>query len=48
MAQQLRALTTLPEVKSQQSHDGSQPSVIGSDALSGVFEESNGVFIYNK
>jgi hypothetical protein len=39
MAQQLRALTTLPdsrgpEFKSQQPHGGSQPSVMGSDALS--------------
>ena len=46
MAQRLRALTALPEVlssipsspefKSQQPHGGSQPSVMGSDALYGV------------
>jgi hypothetical protein len=36
MAQQLRALTALsrgPEFNSQQPHGGSQPSVMGSDAL---------------
>jgi hypothetical protein len=33
MAQQLRALTALLEVSSQQPHGGSQPSVMGSDAL---------------
>jgi hypothetical protein len=36
MARWLRALTALPEVlefKPQQPHDGSQPSVMGSDAL---------------
>jgi len=37
MAQRLRALAALPEVlpefNSQQPHGGSQPSVMGSDAL---------------
>ena len=36
MAQGLRVLTALPEgpeFKSQQPHGGSQPSVMGSDAL---------------
>jgi hypothetical protein len=34
MAQRLRALTALPEaLSSQQPHGGSQPSVMGSDAL---------------
>jgi hypothetical protein len=36
MAQWLRALTALPKVQSsnfQQPHGGSQPSVMGSDAL---------------
>jgi hypothetical protein len=35
MAQRLRALTALPEVQfnSQKPHGGSQPSVMGSDAL---------------
>jgi hypothetical protein len=36
MAQWLRALTALPkgpEFKSQQPHGGSQPSVMGTDAL---------------
>jgi hypothetical protein len=33
MAQWLRAQTALPEFSSQQPHDGSQPSVMGSDAL---------------
>jgi hypothetical protein len=36
MAQRLRALTALPEILSsvfQQSHGGSQPSVMGSDAF---------------
>jgi hypothetical protein len=48
MAQPLRALTALPEFNSQQPHCGSQPSVIGSDASSGVSEESNSVFTYIK
>jgi hypothetical protein len=34
MAQRLRALTARPEFNSQQPHGGSQPSVMGSDALS--------------
>jgi hypothetical protein len=29
----VRALTALPEFNSQQPHGGSQPSVMGSDAL---------------
>jgi hypothetical protein len=33
MAQQLRALTVLPEFNSQQPHGGSQSSVMGSAAL---------------
>jgi hypothetical protein len=33
MAQRLRALTALPEFNSQQPHGGSQPPVMGSDAL---------------
>jgi hypothetical protein len=35
MAQRLRALTApeVPEFNSQQPHGGSQPSVMGSDAL---------------
>jgi hypothetical protein len=36
MAQQLRALTALPrgpEFNSQQPHGGTQPSIMGSDAL---------------
>jgi len=37
MAQQLRALTALPEFNSQQQHGGSQPSVMGSIS-SGVSE----------
>ena len=48
MAQQLRALTTLPKVLSSipsQPHDGSQPSVMGSISLtsSGVSEGINGI-----
>jgi hypothetical protein len=42
MAQRLRALTALPEVLSsipQQPHDGSQLSVMGSDALFSKREE---------
>ena len=51
MAQRLRALTALPKVlncsskgpefNSQEPHGGSQPSVTGSDALSGVSEDSD-------
>jgi hypothetical protein len=37
-----------PEFKSQQPHGGSQPSVMGSDALSGVSDESNSVLMYIK
>ena len=39
-----------PEFNSQQSHGGSQPSVMGCDALvcSGVSQESNCVLIYIK
>jgi hypothetical protein len=37
-----------PEFKSQQPHEGSQPSVMRSDALSGVSEDSYSVVIYNK
>lgn len=35
MAQQLRALASLPQVLSstQQPHEGSQPSVLGSDGF---------------
>jgi hypothetical protein len=46
MAQRLRALTALPEFNSQQPHDGSQPSVTGSDVLSGVSKDSYSVSIY--
>ena len=51
MAQRLRALAALPEVpsfNSQQPHGGSQPSVMGSDASSGVYEDSHSVLIYIK
>ena len=53
MAQWSRALTALldgPEFNSQQSHGGSQPSAMGSDALvsSGVSEDSYNVLIYIK
>ena len=37
-----------PEFNSQQPHGGSQPPVMGSDALSGVSEESYSVLIYIK
>jgi hypothetical protein len=37
-----------PEFNSQQPHGGSQPSIMGSDALSGVSEESYSVLIYIK
>jgi hypothetical protein len=47
----VRALTDCssegPEFKSQQSHGGSQPSVMRSDALSGVSEVSYSVLMYN-
>ena len=36
------------EFKSQQPHDGSQPSVTKSDASSGVSEDSYSVLTYNK
>jgi hypothetical protein len=36
------------EFNSQQPHGGSQPSIMGSDALSGVSEDSYRVFIYKK
>jgi hypothetical protein len=35
-----------PEFKSQQPHGGSQPSVMRSDASSGVSEDSYSVLIY--
>jgi len=37
-----------PEFKSQQPHGGSQLSVMGSDAVSGVSEDSYSVLIYNE
>jgi hypothetical protein len=37
-----------PEFKSQQPHGGSQPSIIRSDALSGVSEDSYSVLTYMK
>ncbi|EEQ62520.1 hypothetical protein CBFG_06232 [Clostridiales bacterium 1_7_47FAA] len=37
-----------PKFNSRQPHSGSQPSVMGSDASSGVSEESNGVLTYIK
>jgi hypothetical protein len=37
-----------PEFKSQQPHGGSQPSVMRSDASSGVSEDSYSVLTYNK
>jgi hypothetical protein len=37
-----------PEFNSQQPHGGSQPSVMGSDALSGVSEESYNLLIQIK
>jgi hypothetical protein len=37
-----------PEFNSQQPHGGSQPFVMGSDALFCVSKESNGVLIYIK
>jgi hypothetical protein len=45
MAQQLRALIVLPEFNSHEPHNGPQPCVMGSDALSGVSEDSYSVFI---
>jgi hypothetical protein len=45
MAQRLRALTALQEFNSQQPHDGSQPSVMGSEASFGVFEDSYSILI---
>jgi len=36
-----------PEFNSQQPHGGSQPSVMGSDASSGVSEDSYSALIYN-
>jgi hypothetical protein len=50
MTQQLRAPTALltgPEFNSQQSHGGSQPSVMGSETLFWC-EVSNGVLVYIK
>jgi hypothetical protein len=38
----------VPGFNSQQSHGGSQPSVMGSDALFGESEDSNSVLIYIK
>jgi hypothetical protein len=35
-----------PEFNSQQPHSGSQPSVMGSDALFCVSEESDSILIY--
>jgi hypothetical protein len=35
-----------PEFKSQQPHGGSQPSVMRSDASSGVSEDSSSVLTY--
>jgi hypothetical protein len=49
MAQPLRGLVVLPEgheFNSQQPHDGSQPSVIGSNAL--FWCVSNNMLIYIK
>ena len=46
MAQWLRAPS--PEFNSQQPHGGSQPSIMRSDALSGVSEDSNCVLTYIK
>jgi hypothetical protein len=37
-----------PEFKSQQPHGGSQPSVMRSDGLSGVSEDSYSVLRHNK
>jgi hypothetical protein len=37
-----------PQFKSQQPHGGSQPSVMGSDTSSGVWEDSYGVLTYIK
>jgi hypothetical protein len=37
-----------PEFKSQQPHGGSQPSVMRSDASSGVSEDRNSILTYNK
>ena len=37
-----------PELNSQQPHGGPQPSIMGSDALSGVSEDSYSVLIYIK
>ena len=37
-----------PEFNSQQPHSGSQPSVIESDALFGVSENSDNILIYIK
>lgn len=48
MAQQVRApdcSSEGPEFKSQQPHGGSQPSVMGSDALSDVSEDSYSVCV---
>jgi hypothetical protein len=36
----------VPEFNSQQPHTGSQPSIMGSDALSGVSEDSYSVLLY--
>jgi len=51
MAQQLRALTALlkgPEFNSQQSHGGSQPSVMGSEALLCVCVKTATVYLYKQ
>jgi hypothetical protein len=37
-----------PEFNSQQPHGGSQPSVMGSDAVSGVSEENYSVHTHNR
>jgi hypothetical protein len=37
-----------PEFNSQQPHGDSQPSVIDSNALSGVSDDSNSILIYIK
>jgi hypothetical protein len=37
-----------PEFNSQQPHGGSQPSVMGSDALFGAYEDRDSVLTYNK
>jgi hypothetical protein len=52
MAQQLRESTDYssegPEFKSQQPHSASQPSVMRSDALFLVFEDSYSVLTFSK